>query len=209
MTRVKHAFLILMAAAALTACQTRPAPLPRGAESNPILVDADYDVLFAGARAVLRDHRFTIFREDPRRGEIVTEPMTGQQFWEYWRADSAGLYNTLESSMHTILRTIDVRVYPARDEQDQPIPGRQYLEVRAYTDRLSQPERAMTAVNQLPTTYKVGRGLTNALELEAEGAAQPRRVFLGRDALLEDWLIREMTGRGYTARRPPTTAPQG
>ncbi|MDD4890139.1 MAG: hypothetical protein PHU85_09430 [Phycisphaerae bacterium] len=199
---------LLAAAIALAGCQQSPPALPTGAASNPILVDAEFQPLFAAARAALREHRFTIAREDPRLGEIVTEPLTGQQMWEVWRADAAGLYNQLEGSMHTILRTLDVRIYPARDEAGTPIPGKHYLEVRAYTDRLSMPEHAFTAVNQLPKDYKVGRGLVDSLELEAEEIDKPRRVFLGRDNLLEDWMIRDIMRRSYSIKPPAASQPE-
>ena len=149
---------------------------------NPTQVDASFDALFRSAARTLRDHRFTIARQDERQGEILTEPMTGQQAWEFWRSDAVGLYNQLESSLHTILRTVEVRVSPARDAQGRQVADKQMLEVRVFTDRLSVPERAFTASNQLPRTYVSGKGLVDAMELEHEHAGRERPVFLGRIA---------------------------
>ena len=191
----------------------QPSPIPNA--GNPTVVEAPYASLFDAAEQTLRNHRFTIYRADSELGEIVTDPLTAQQMWEFWRSDGAGSYNQLEGSMHTILRTIEIRVYAARNANGNVEPGKNYLEVRAYTDRLSQPEMAFTFANQLPTTYSPTRGLINGLQLEEEQATKTHRVFLGRDNLLEDWIIRDVLKQAYHAPLPaavtasPTSASDG
>jgi hypothetical protein len=175
---------------------------PGGAGNNPIIVQSDYDPLFEGVLRTLRDYRFVIFRQDPRLGEVVTEPLVGQQMWEFWRSDAAGWYNQIESSTHTVLRTAEVRIYPVRDQKNSPLPGQYHLEVRVHTERFSVPERELTAANQLPNAYRSGHGLVDALELEHERAAGQHPVYLGRDSALEDWLIREIVSKAYRATAP-------
>lgn len=177
---------------------------------NPRLVESEFDPLFTAIDRTLRDHRFTIFRNDPRLGEIQTYPLTGQQVWEFWRADAAGFYNQAESSVHTILRTVDARVYPVRDAQDNVVPGKFYLEMRVYTDRVSVPESEVTAANQLPGAYGGRYGLVDQLALESDKSTGRQAVFLGRDSELEDWLIRGVLGelreQPYVAPAPSGTA---
>ncbi len=210
MKHVAGMVVAVVAAMVLAGCEPAggPAAAPSNAPDNPLLVDMDVEPLFLAAGRTLRDHRFAIFREDSQRGEIVTEPLTGQQIWEIWRSDAAGIYNQLESSLHTILRTVEVSIWPACDAEGNKLPGKSYLEVRASTYRLSEPEQAFTAVNQLPSTYRVGRGLVNALELEEEHANRPRRVFLRRDNLLEDWLIHDIVRLAGATCKPAPAATQ-
>ena len=182
--------------------RTSPIPNP----GNPVMIEAPHAALFDAAERTLRNRRFTIYRADAELGEIVTDPLTGQQMWEFWRSDAVGAYNQFESSMHTILRTIEIRVYPVRDSRGAVLPDKNYLEVRAYTDRLSEPERAFTAANQLPTNYDPTRGLVNALQLEEEQTTKTHRVFLSRDNLLEDSLIRDVLSQTYHAPLPAAGA---
>jgi hypothetical protein len=212
MKRVACIAVAVVAGLALAGCEPAGGPAaPTNSPDNPLLVDMEFEPLFLAAGRTLRDHRFTIFREDSQRGEIVTEPLTGQQMWEIWRSDAAGVYNQLESSLHTVLRTVEVSIWPACDSSGNRIAGKNYLEVRACDYRQSEPERAFTAANQLPSTYRVGQGLVNSLDLEEQHANRPRQVFLRRDNLLEDWLMRDIVRTaGASCPVPsPTTMPAG
>ncbi len=171
MTPIARLTTLALAAATLAALAGCSEPYRRPMDgrpsANPVAVNAQFDPLFRSVDQTLRDHRFGT-EANPRLGEVRTRALTGQQVWEFWRSDSVGLYNHMESSLHTILRTADVRVYPIRDKAGQPLPDQYFLEVRVYTDRWSVPERDLTADNQISSAYS-DRGLVNELELRGEG----------------------------------------
>ncbi|MCG3178242.1 MAG: hypothetical protein BIFFINMI_00568 [Phycisphaerae bacterium] len=178
--------------------------LPVGAMDNPLVVESEYEPLFDAVARTLEDHRFTLFLKDPREGEIRTRPMTGQQMWEYWRTDAAGFYNTLESSMHTILRTVEARVYPLRDSQGSRIAGKYFLEMHVITERVTVPEQEISATNQLSGASFHGGSPTDPA-LAREGIRGVDAVYLGRDSRLEDWLIRDVLRK---VRQPAPVVPR-
>jgi hypothetical protein len=59
---------------------------------------------------VLRDFNFSIAKEDPNTGYILTRPLAGSQFFEFWRKDNPDLIGTAESSLHSIRRTAELKI---------------------------------------------------------------------------------------------------
>ena len=59
---------------------------------------------------VLRDFNFSIAKEDANTGYILTRPLAGGQFFEFWRKDNVGAFNTAESSIHSIRRTAELKM---------------------------------------------------------------------------------------------------
>ncbi len=62
---------------------------------------------------VLRDFNFTVAKEDVNSGFIRTRPLTGGQFFEFWRKDNVGSQEVLESSIQDIRRTVQVYINQA------------------------------------------------------------------------------------------------
>jgi hypothetical protein len=62
---------------------------------------------------VLRDFNFTIAKEDVNSGYIRTRPLTGGQFFEFWRKDNADSRDVLESSIQDIRRTAQIKINEA------------------------------------------------------------------------------------------------
>ena len=69
---------------------------------------ADQAAVMTAAQEVLTDMGFRIAKCDTRLGLIRTEPLSGAQFFEVWRADSAGCYNAAEANLQSIQRTIEM-----------------------------------------------------------------------------------------------------
>ena len=60
------------------------------------------------ARNVLLGYHFRIMKEDASAGILRTYPLSGAQFFEFWRRDGRGSFSALESSLHTIQRTVEI-----------------------------------------------------------------------------------------------------
>ena len=58
------------------------------------------------AQEVLGQMHFVIDKADAQRGILRTRPLTGAQFFEFWRDDVTGDYQTAESNIHTTRRTV-------------------------------------------------------------------------------------------------------
>ena len=85
---------------------------PTAAKPQQTTAERNFDALWRGSLEVLRRYNFTVREADRRAGLIVTEPLTGQQWIEFWRKDAATWKDLAESSLDTILRTTKVRIQP-------------------------------------------------------------------------------------------------
>jgi hypothetical protein len=65
---------------------------------------------FAAAEDVLADMHFTIEKSDYESGIIKTRPLPGAQFFEFWRSDNAGAFNTAEANLHSIRRIVELHI---------------------------------------------------------------------------------------------------
>ncbi len=148
---------ILIPALALTGCQAPPQPTG----STAMVLDlADYDGFVDSAMTILRERHFGIERGDRRAGVIVSHPATGAQWYEFWRGDSLGPYQLLESSLHTLRRIVTVTIEPADADADADVreasskptreedaltpgkgPGRYRVTVRVDKERYNSPQR--------------------------------------------------------------------
>ncbi len=60
------------------------------------------------ARNVLLDYHFRIMKEDASAGTLRTYPLSGAQFFEFWRKDTRGSFSTLESNLHSVQRIVEI-----------------------------------------------------------------------------------------------------
>lgn len=67
---------------------------------------ADFQKLWDACEHVAKDRFFEIERADYRSGILTTAPEISAQWFEPWRRDTKGLYQTEESSIATIRRSI-------------------------------------------------------------------------------------------------------
>ena len=57
------------------------------------------------AEKALVKMRFTIEKYDTEKGLIITKPLRGAQFFEFWRHDNVGAQAGAEASIHSVRRT--------------------------------------------------------------------------------------------------------
>lgn len=88
-------------------CQAPQAPV---GPTACVIHAADYESLFSQTLTRLRGVEWRMKQVDRERGIIETLPATSGHFPEWWRVDSPGAYNYLESSLHTIRRAVTVRI---------------------------------------------------------------------------------------------------
>ena len=81
---------------------------------------------------VLGRMHFRIDKVDTESGYIKTRPLPGAQFFEFWRKDNIGSENTIQANLHSIRRTVEVRM----DSQQ----GQLCINCRAAVQRLSLPD---------------------------------------------------------------------
>lgn len=84
-----------------------------GAATEPseiVLRVVDYERFVEETLTMLRENDLPPARVDRAAGRIETRPTTSGQWFELWRIDSPGGYQSLESSLHTIQRRVTIRI---------------------------------------------------------------------------------------------------
>lgn len=84
----------------------------RVAKPDPVCVlDLTKAQAMTVAEQVLGDMHFVVAKADVERGILKTRPLQGAQFFEFWRDDVGGDYQTTESNIHTTRRTVELNMF--------------------------------------------------------------------------------------------------
>ena len=85
------------------------------------------------AQKILGQMHFTISQMDTSKGTLATNPLPGAQFFEFWRKDAVNSKSLVESSLHTLRRSVTLEF----SEQGAGTLAR----CQVLTERLSVPNR--------------------------------------------------------------------
>ena len=146
----------------------------------------------------LRRHRFRLDRVDRRAGLVTTTPETSQHFFEFWRHDVATWTDAWQASLNPLRRRAEVTV--ARADE-----GRwTQLSVAVFKERLSSPDRQF---NNTAAAYQFfGESLPSTTGDPKVTPEDERWLDQGRDAAMEDHLLRAILERAGLERRPEPTS---
>ncbi len=139
------------------------------------------------AEEVLGDMHFTIAKLDGRSGYIKTRPLAGAQWFEFWRSDNVGAFNTAEANLHSIRRTVELSI----DQQDEKL----CVGCEVNVQRLSIPEYEVTSSSQAYAMFSASRPSMQRLELRPEQKRAIVWVDLGRDSRLETEILKRIKGK--------------
>lgn len=173
-------------------CQAPPQPT---GPTELVLQISDYDRFVDDTVSFLRQCDFPPDYVDRATGVIISKPATSAQWFEPWRVDSPGGYQTIESSLHTMRRVVTVSIAAegasSAGAESQPAmlaSGAQYrVAVQVDKARHSAPERQVTTASGALAIYSERLPTTEGLRgARSRGEAW---VPLGRDGLLEAYLL--------------------
>jgi len=71
------------------------------------------------AEDVLAKMHFTIDKADVDRGIIITKPLPGAQFFEFWRSDNVGAFNAAEANLQSIRRIAQLNIRQKTEDRKQ------------------------------------------------------------------------------------------
>jgi CubicO group peptidase (beta-lactamase class C family) len=213
----KIAILAAMAAGCVGCTVNYSQPVAPAAAQT--LDEKNFDAVWRASLDVLREYRFSVAVEDRREGTIITYPLLGRAYGEFWRKDAVTPSEVAESTLQTIYKTATVTILPASDE-----PNAYVASVAVEVARSDKPSYEVTSTSEayglFTSTGSKSRWLTEfgrgeeqeeAQEAQAEkrtaagglrmAESQPTtaktpsatrwRVDLGRDPVLE----RQMTSQ--------------
>ncbi len=140
---MRPVFGVLLVMAAATGCVRAP----EVRYPNPmVLASADAATTEKVARRLLVNMRFEIIQPSSQPGVVVTRPLTGDSWFEFWRDDTVGTTQRVESSLYTVRRVVTVTIAP-RDHGSE-------VAVKVVKDRMSAPgpPRTTSASRSTSTT---------------------------------------------------------
>ena len=198
--------MILPLIASLVGCQMHqpqtsalPATQPSLATTQPTYwseqpgayaVEAsDFDRLFDACQDAARHFHFVPDRLDRRRGIVTTMPLTGKQFFEFWRNDVATVDDQANASLANYRRTLrfDIQRLAAGGFRATP---------RVVIERYVQTGRPSTAQVYLREAFRSQRRQHPVGTPESDrGILIPRTYWYatGRDVALEKKVAQELS----------------
>lgn len=142
----------------------------------------------------LRRQRFRLDRVDRRAGIVTTSPETSQHFFEFWRHDVATWTDAWEASLNPLRRRVEVTVTRADENRWTQ------LSVAVFKERLSSPDRQF---NSTAAAYQFfGESLPSTTGDPKVTSHDERWLDQGRDAAMEDYLLRVILERAGLEFRP-------
>ena len=147
-------------------------------QAQPVCVEAvSQDKLMQACEKMLVRMQFQIEKYDEENGVIRTQPLRGKQFFEFWRSDNAGSFNSAESNLHSLQRTTELTF--------ETQSSRVCVTCVVKTQRLSMPEEPIRGYSGNSSLY-TGR---QRLELKERQQGEIRWADLGHDEALEQKIL--------------------
>ena len=174
--------LLLVTAAMLVGCVRAPeARFP-----NPMpLPSSDIATVEKVAERVLLEMNFEVVYPRSKPGRVDTENLTGANWFEFWRDDSVGDFQRVESSLHTIRRKVHVQATPA--------PTGCQVEVKVAKERLSAPGTSPSGISQAYDIYNPRK--TSLARQDEFKETQYTWLPMDRDDALEQVILERIQGR--------------
>jgi len=151
------------------------------------LDDMSREEIMQAAERTLGEMHFVIEKLDVEQGIVRTEPLRGAQAFELWRGDNVGLYNAAEANLHTIRRSVELRI---REEQ-----GRTYVDCNVPVQRLSLPENEVASVSQAYQMHSASTATVQRLQLSPQQRQGIAWIDLGQDRALGERVLRSIAKR--------------
>lgn len=171
----KHGIGVILAGLVLVAgCA---APVQRTESTPLILPGVDKARAIEVAEDVLRDMHFTVDKLDVEFGLIRTYPLSGAQFFEFWRQDNVTARAAAEANLHSLRRTVELRFEPGGEDVR--------VACDVQVERLSIPEMEIGGMAQAASLYTAGSASLQRLQLNAQQARNMAWIDLGPDPALE------------------------
>ena len=140
------------------------------------------------ASDALKSVRFEIEKYDEKAGYIRTRPLSGGQFFEFWKHDNASAYAAAQSNFQSVQRTVEIEISPRGSET--------CVRCSVQVKQLSVPERPICSMLLLPRSMtEASSKADQALMMTPERAAQVEWLDAGYDRALESKILRKIKNK--------------
>ena len=129
------------------------------------------------AEAVLLKMHFDIEKNDLEARYIRTRPLSGAQFFEFWRKDNASAFARGQSNLHSIRRIVELDFSPENTKT--------CIQCRVNVSRLSIPERPIQGFSHMGGLYTDSHTREQTLDVGGERTEGIEWLDIGPDHDLE------------------------
>jgi len=138
------------------------------------------------AEDVLGGMRFAVEKSDVESGFIRSRPLRGGQFFEFWRRDNRGSFNSAEANLHSVRRIVEIEI---KQRERQLCIG-----CAVNVQRLNLPEEEVS-ISRSYAMFSDSEESTQRLEVGPRQKRGMAWIELGRDARLETELLRRIEAK--------------
>ena len=143
------------------------------------------------AEMVLGKMGFAISKSDFESGYITTRPLRTGQFFEFWRSDAVGEFNSAESNLHCIRRTVVIDV---TKEAEQLCVGCDVSVERLSLSRGSLGSRS-EAYDKFPESRSLESFNLKSIGKDLRESRGAEWIELGEDAELATVILKQIEER--------------
>lgn len=162
-------------------------PTQKQATEPICLQGAQLAQAMATGEDVLKRMHFVIEKSDSTALIVRTRPLSGAQFFEFWRRDNVGGYNAAQSNLHSIQRIVELSFSQSADGL--------CIACEVNVQRLSLPEKEINNASSAHSMFSESDNDLQRLRLESDRQEQMAWIDLGRDASLEEKILKEIKKR--------------
>jgi hypothetical protein len=156
------------------------------------------------AEDVLARMHFTIEKADPCHGLIRTRPLPGAQFFEFWRSDNVGPYNSLQANIHTIRRTVELTLEPKTAQQTHQL----CIACDVNVQQMSLPEQPISSSARAYQMFSKSSARMQVLEIRPRQKKRMAWLDRGKDTQLATLILKRIEDKiadGPTHQQSQTT----
>jgi len=136
------------------------------------------------AETVLLKMHFDIEKNDLEARYIRTRPLSGAQFFEFWRKDNASAFARGQSNLHSIRRIVELDFSPENTTT--------CIQCRVNVSRLSIPERPIQGFSYMGGLYTDSHTREQTLDVGTERTEGIEWLDIGPDHDLERKIIKRI-----------------
>jgi len=136
------------------------------------------------AEDVLGQMHFAIDKADADQGLIRTRPLPGAQFFELWRIDNVGAFNSAEANLHSIRRIVELDI----SQQGEKL----CVGCNVNVQRMFLPEQQVTSTARAYELFSRSTQAIQTLKLHPEQKKGVAWVDLGKDTKLATKILKRI-----------------
>jgi hypothetical protein len=162
-------------------CASQDISLPVEPVCQP---NTSVDQAMESARTVLTKMQFELEKDDPEAHYIRTRPLSGAQFFEFWRQDNASAFSGTQANLYSIRRIVEMEFTPENKTT--------CVQCRVQVMRLSIPEQPLEGTSRMGGIYTESSSHYQTLEVDNRRAAEIEWLDAGPDHALERKILKRV-----------------